>query len=344
MKSARNPEVITVASGKGGTGKTLLLVSLGYALLKSGHRVLFVDFDLATEGLSHFILGENGVRAIQSFDASNTVSGYVLASEADQNTGVHPRTINRGEKSDQEIIYEAIISGRGIYGDDVDKLQDDDGVSPSKKRKDHQTICKEFFDELRSLDYDYILVDTRGGFGILTTAACALSDSYFLVTEPTSASLYQNRKLQDQILEESDRIGKLPMLRGAIVNKAVRDIEPQISKNGNELVFDPDEVERRFRSDLAQELAIEIADTYAIPSDLAAIETYAFQRIPFSHARGSIFALTTIDAFSGMMSTVTVEWPMDRLIKWNGLVDDMKTATKEKILQKAEKRNAAVQV
>jgi len=54
---ATRTEIIAVASGKGGTGKTIILASLGYALQQSGHRVLFVDADTATDGLSLFLLG-----------------------------------------------------------------------------------------------------------------------------------------------------------------------------------------------------------------------------------------------------------------------------------------------
>jgi cellulose biosynthesis protein BcsQ len=58
--SNRQTEIIVTASGKGGTGKTLLLASLGYALQRSGHKVLFVDADTATDGLSLFLLGPRG--------------------------------------------------------------------------------------------------------------------------------------------------------------------------------------------------------------------------------------------------------------------------------------------
>ena len=40
-------EIIAIASGKGGSGKTLITVSLGYALVVSGLRVLLIDVDPA---------------------------------------------------------------------------------------------------------------------------------------------------------------------------------------------------------------------------------------------------------------------------------------------------------
>lgn len=330
-----SPEIISIASGKGGTGKTLLLVSLAYALQQAGNSVLLVDFDLATEGLSHFVLGSDGISRLQTFREENTVSGYFKNFQTDEPAPeISARTVNRGQ--DQEIIYEAIISGRGLYGDlNSENIAEDTSASQHEDRI--RAAVRALFDQLRSLNrdkedtlpYDYVLVDTRGGFGLLTTYVCALSDSYILVTEPTTASLYQNRKLHDRILGYADRENLRPYVRGAIVNKAVRDIEPKLSEDEEQMVFDADEIERRFRGDLAQSLGIDIDNTYGIPSDLAAVETYAFQRIPFSHARGSLFALTTMDAFSGLMEMVTVEWPVERLETWNQMVRDTHSATLE---------------
>ena len=39
----KSPEIIAIASGKGGTGKTLLTACLAHALIRAGHRVLLVD-------------------------------------------------------------------------------------------------------------------------------------------------------------------------------------------------------------------------------------------------------------------------------------------------------------
>jgi flagellar biosynthesis protein FlhG len=46
MMSSDRPHFITIASGKGGVGKTWLAISLSHALLKTGRRVLLVDADL----------------------------------------------------------------------------------------------------------------------------------------------------------------------------------------------------------------------------------------------------------------------------------------------------------
>jgi len=108
-------EIISVASGKGGTGKTIILASLGYALQTSGHRLLFIDSDTATDGLSLFLLGPRGWEAISDLVPQNTFSGYLrslpIAIE------VAPFKVNRGRQDDHGLSYDVLLSGRGLYGD-----------------------------------------------------------------------------------------------------------------------------------------------------------------------------------------------------------------------------------
>ena len=68
--SGKGPRVISIASGKGGVGKTNIVANLGYAFCKMGKKVLIFDADLGLGNLdillgltpkynlSHFILGE----------------------------------------------------------------------------------------------------------------------------------------------------------------------------------------------------------------------------------------------------------------------------------------------
>ena len=49
-------KIITFVSGKGGSGKTVLIANLGAYVAKSGYKVLLVDWDFFTRGLSYYIL------------------------------------------------------------------------------------------------------------------------------------------------------------------------------------------------------------------------------------------------------------------------------------------------
>src|ERR1700757_2777548 len=88
-------EIIAIASGKGGSGKTLITVSLGYALVVSGLRVLLIDADPATDGLSLFLLGPSGMGQITDFKSVNTFSGVLRTFKAEERIQFTPREIPR---------------------------------------------------------------------------------------------------------------------------------------------------------------------------------------------------------------------------------------------------------
>ena len=54
-------QIIPVASGKGGVGKSLLSANLALALGQAGKRVLLVDLDLGASNL-HLVLGHPGAK------------------------------------------------------------------------------------------------------------------------------------------------------------------------------------------------------------------------------------------------------------------------------------------
>ena len=76
MKKSNRTEVIGVASGKGGVGKTTVAVNLAIALRSLGHRVMLFDADLGLANsqialgctcpfnLSHFMSGQKTLQEI----------------------------------------------------------------------------------------------------------------------------------------------------------------------------------------------------------------------------------------------------------------------------------------
>lgn len=54
-------QIIPVAGGKGGVGKSLMAANLAIALSQSGKKTYLVDMDLGASNL-HLILGEYGAK------------------------------------------------------------------------------------------------------------------------------------------------------------------------------------------------------------------------------------------------------------------------------------------
>src|SRR5262249_49063463 len=157
-------EIIAFASGKGGTGKTLMASCLGYALTQAGHRVLMIDGDPATDGLSLFLLGPKGTGQIRSFEPQNTFTGILHAFQQDGSAACTPRRINRATgPEDHGVSYEALISGRGLYGDD--SLSPQTLAVPDLDQQTFRKAVSALFKFLKKANtYDYVIVDTRGGF------------------------------------------------------------------------------------------------------------------------------------------------------------------------------------
>jgi MinD-like ATPase involved in chromosome partitioning or flagellar assembly len=309
------PEIIAVASGKGGTGKTLLAACLGYALGRAQHRVLLIDADPGTDGLSLFLLGPKGMDQARSFGSQETFRGVLNEFRATGQLRMNPRRINRSAKSDHGADYVALISGEGLYGDfdpSVSAVPDLDNATFRK------AITALFVHLRSSFEYDYVVVDTRGGFAFESTDVCAAADSFILVTDADYTSFYQDRNLVSRISAAAKSMETKTLLRAILVNRAVEGEETS------------------FRLQLEKEFPIRYIDTFAIPLDLEALKSYRVQQMPYVKAPASSFAYATLSAFSDILQTVTTQWPRERVDGWNGLVNEVSNAI--------ERRNAEVQI
>lgn len=145
-------EVIVVASGKGGTGKTTVCAGLAVALAKNNKRVLIIDCDSGMRGMDMVL----GISDQLVYDISDIVSGSCERADA----------VYRVEQG-----LELYCVAAPLYADDE--------VSPS--------LIREFIDKARG-DYDYILIDSPAGTGSGFVSAASGADRALIVinTEPIS--------------------------------------------------------------------------------------------------------------------------------------------------------------
>ncbi|WP_316607732.1 AAA family ATPase [uncultured Ruminococcus sp.] len=146
-------EVIVVASGKGGTGKTTVCAGLAAALAKNKKRVLIIDCDSGMRGVDMVL----GISDRLVYDFADVVSGACEAKEA---------------------LYQ--IDGDFELYTIAAPLYADDEVSPS--------LVKNFVDKVRD-DFDYILIDSPAGTGSGFVAAAASADRALVVINPEPISI-----------------------------------------------------------------------------------------------------------------------------------------------------------
>lgn len=314
-------ELIAFASGKGGTGKTLMASCLGYALIRAGHRVLMIDADPATDGLSLFLLGRDGMRQVNAFSDLNTFGGALREFQKSGVMKCEPRSIHRvgsDEQGDHGISYQAIISGKWIYGDEP--ASSDTLVVPDMDRATFRKAVAALFASIKaSAQYDYVIVDTRGGFAFESTDVCALADSFIVITEPDVTSFYQDRNLVKRISDAAKQVDSRPLLRSIIVNKASEGD----SKDGN---IDLQKLEVSFRLELEKEFPVKFLDTHPVPIDIEAFKAYKTQRIPYLATPASLFAFATLSAYRDILQVVTSRWSEAQVKQWNELVETVSTA------------------
>jgi len=147
-------KVLTVASHKGGTGKTTSAVTLGHGLARRGCRVLVIDCD-AQGNLADF-LGKDPANGLYRLLIDRAPLAEVVIASGREGLDLLP--------GDHTTAAAAI------------RLVGAPGVDYRLKRA------------LASSDYDWILIDTAPSLGLLQTLAFVASDLLLVPTELTFAS------------------------------------------------------------------------------------------------------------------------------------------------------------
>ena len=333
-----NTEIIAFSSGKGGTGKTLLTISLAFALRTSGHRVLLIDSDTGTDGLTLFLLGAKGIQTIKNVRLEETFTGFLKNYIDEGVLRYKARNMFREEISRPEIDlpkgteidveYPTLISGLNPFGEQITSS----GPVPELNREDYQRAVGALFEDIRSGgDFDYVLVDTRGGFAFESSDVCAISDSFIIVTEPDRTSFYQDHNLVNHIFAAAEATSRKPVLRAVVVNKARVGIDGR-----------PENIEREFRTQLSGGLPIEYSETFAIPLDVEAVDAHRVHELPYVFAPASKYSTHTIRAFHDILGIVTAEWSSHRRAGWRTLVGYIEAAVKKEKAQRRRKQLAKV--
>lgn len=144
-------KIISIVSGKGGTGKSTVCVTLGISLVKCRYRVLLIDCNFGMRGLDIMTgIGENIV-----FDIADAIYGNCNL---------------------EQVIYVCGLKGLSI----IPASQNiEDKITPD--------VFKYFIDNLKQ-NYDYIIIDSPSGIGNGFDRAVLPADICLVIanTEPTS--------------------------------------------------------------------------------------------------------------------------------------------------------------
>lgn len=145
--------VISIASGKGGVGKTSVTVNLAFALAARGNRVCLLDADLGLSNVD-LLLG--------------VTPGYTL----------------------EDVLFSGLPMERAVLSvaRNVDMVSGSSGVARMaelSREKRHLLV-----DQFRKFDaYDYLLIDNSPGITAQIVSLCLSSREILMVCNPDAASI-----------------------------------------------------------------------------------------------------------------------------------------------------------
>ena len=147
-------EVILVASGKGGTGKTMFSVNMGAILSKYGYRVMLIDMDMGLRNMDLYLGMEDRV----IYNLMDVLTGMCRINKA--------------------MIKVAGFESLYFMA-----------ASPRKEDRDiTQLHMKVLCDKLKKI-FDYIIIDCPAGTGEMLDVSMAPADKAVIVTEPEIAAV-----------------------------------------------------------------------------------------------------------------------------------------------------------
>ena len=154
MPKDSGPRIIAIASGKGGVGKTNIIVNLGISLSQMGKKVLILDADLGLANVE-VVLG--------------LISKYSLYN------------VIKGEKSLKEIVTDGPHNLMLISG----------GIGFQELANLNTYHRNEILDQLKTFNdiYDFILIDTGAGISKNVLGFLAAAHEVIVVATPEPTSL-----------------------------------------------------------------------------------------------------------------------------------------------------------
>ncbi|MFA5658067.1 MAG: P-loop NTPase [Oscillospiraceae bacterium] len=197
-------KVIAVTSGKGGTGKSSICASLGYALAKQGHRTLIVELDIGLRCMDIML----GMQAKVTYDLGDVIKG----------------------KCD---VYKATTIVQMASNLNFIAAPSDPFITINAQQ------IKIITNEMRKY-YEYIIVDTSAGINGNVFDIVAQSDLILIVTTPDPVCVRDAQMMSDEFYKRGNQKQRLIINKAnkklLASRELVRDLDEIIDTVGVQLI------------------------------------------------------------------------------------------------------------
>lgn len=200
---------IAFLSPKGGTGKTLLLLHTACVISECGGKVLIIDADVGTLGSSGFINAAHLEHTTTRNPENALIDAFHRSQEGDFQ--IEPVSARLADSYDVDLIVPYCDDARAAFTLD-------------------QTTAPLFLNFIKTVlkrlgnDYDYILIDNRGGYDEFTATIVSAATEAVVVTESESLANLQLGAILNTLSRNITQSGRDRFPIHFIVNK-IEDAE-----------------------------------------------------------------------------------------------------------------------
>ena len=297
---------VSVVSGKGGTGKSIITASIGYILAHIGFRTLIIDTDLYTAGISFFLLADSPTpveKTLRSFlEEENTIEQY-------EGT--------RSEVPIPVVIDNDFVNGNLYLLPSMSSFVDFDHIFDIDFSK--ETFSSTFAELITAYQQDYgfeyILFDTRGGTDKTSMAAVQATKGVIMVTEADKTSW----DVGEVILRGIDMLDSPIINYGFVINKNVLE---NIGAQAIEAML-----KRRWKK---RHLA-------TIPLDKEAVASFQEDKVPIAIDLSMPFNIPIVN---GLLPSVfsTTNWTKEHISKFEILKDAVNAKSREEEFRREQQK------
>jgi cellulose biosynthesis protein BcsQ len=210
-KGERATTIVAIVSGKGGTGKTLVGLSTAFLLSQMNFTVLFVDFDLATNGASYFF--KDKLKQPENIGIWDIMKSRQTEDKKPPQTKLDKLIVKLPEGFDF-IASRAKFDARPL---DIRQVKTDSEVAILSQILTDREMLKR---------YDYVVIDCQAGYSTPCDVAISYSNKLVLVSELDNIS----NDAAEMLLAQAGN--KFPEFRRFLLNKLTENEMEQYKLGG----------------------------------------------------------------------------------------------------------------